>query len=77
MLSKQRMTRMHAERVIAGVTETQYGFVRGQGWKNREREADWLSFWNDLGDLDCDASLEQRRASVALWEKWLAAREGR
>lgn len=77
MLSQHRKTRQHAERVIAGVTEAQYGFVRGRGWKNREQEAEWRHFWNDLGNLDDEATLEQRCASVALWNQWLASREGR
>jgi len=71
MLSPGRETRMHAQRVLEGVTLRLHGFRPGQGWDDQSREDDWRRFWKSLGDLDWDAPEASRADAVALWREWL------
>lgn len=72
MLSDNEFTRMHAQRVIEGVTLREHRFVFGQGWTRPTGAAEWKQFWTRLGDLNDRASAEARRASVAKWRVWLS-----
>lgn len=74
MLSPDAETRLRAQRVLEGITMRTHGFAAGQGWTDPDGEARWRGFWRGLGDLDWEASLEDRRRSVAVWQSWLAAR---
>jgi hypothetical protein len=65
-------TRLRAERVLEGVTLVEHGFVFGQGWSRPGGEAEWRRFWARLGNLDFEAPLDKRAASVALWRAWLS-----
>src|SRR5215210_619511 len=75
MLSPDRETRMHAQRVLEGVTLRFHGFRPGHGWDDRSHEEDWRRFWNSLGDLDWDAPEAERADAVARWREWV--QEGR
>lgn len=73
MLVDDRDTRLRAMHVLYYIILNRYGWVSGKGWPDEtgERKVDRL--WSDLGDLDWQAPLEKRQASVMLWRRWVAA----
>jgi hypothetical protein len=72
MLADNEDTRMHAQRVLEGVTARELGFVFGEGWKRPDGASEWRRFWARLGGLSYKAPPDQRAASVGLWRAWLA-----
>jgi hypothetical protein len=75
MLYDSRYTRRHAQRAIEGITMEMMGFRFGQGWNKPESETRWEKFWDSLGRLRSEASIDERRQSVAKWREWLERRE--
>jgi hypothetical protein len=70
VLSEDPMTRLHASRVLYGVTAKMHGFVVGRGWPSDSREQACRALWASLGDFDWDAPEDRRAASVKRWEQW-------
>jgi hypothetical protein len=67
-----RLTRLHAERVLWGIVMKKYGFVRGRGWSAPDGADRANAFWKSLGNLDWEAPREEREQAVKLWREWLA-----
>ena len=75
LLSKDRDTRMHAQRVLEGVTLAEMGFERGYGWPNgengQEKNKEWQQLWESNGAYSFDAPEEVRQAAYDKWQQWL------
>jgi hypothetical protein len=71
MRSDSKDTRLHAQRVLEGITMKRFGFVIGKGWAKADGEEKWRELWKKLGNMQWDESLERRNKSIVLWEKWL------
>jgi hypothetical protein len=77
MLSDDGETRLRAQQVLERVTTRKLGFVPGKGWLESGGADKWRTLWKSLGNLDWEASREERERSVKLWREWLAASRAR
>src|SRR5581483_12016253 len=52
LLSKDEMTRLHAQRALEGALNTHFGFVAGRGWTQPGGEQRWRELWATNGGYD-------------------------
>jgi hypothetical protein len=74
MSSPDYSTRHAAEVVIRDVTMDMLNDPP-KAARTREKEDRWQRLWQSMGDLDAQATVEQRKDSVEKWRKWLAMRK--
>ena len=70
LLSKNQMTRLHAQTAISYSLLHKFGFVIGKGWTTPKGEEDMKMIWKKNGDYKFDASETDRRESVEKWLTW-------
>jgi len=70
IISGDGPTRMRAQAALELITLRMYGFQPGHGWQSNEGEAQWRSFWMDLGSLNWQDTADKRLAAVKLWRQW-------
>lgn len=66
-----RMTRLHAQRAVEGITRRMHGFD-GRAWTGGTAEA-WIAWWTSIG-YENDADDAARAAGVQRLRAWAAAR---
>jgi hypothetical protein len=65
-------TRRRGQYVLQQLVLRYFGYTPGPGWKgNIDRTAEVERAWNANGDYRWDSTLDQRKASHALWKKWV------
>ncbi len=74
MLSDDYEKRKNAEVVIREVTMDMLNDAPKNVYTSDE-EGRWLKLWQDMGNLDAQAPLEQRKKSIENWRLWLATRK--
>jgi hypothetical protein len=72
MLSDDENTRIRAQTVLGSIIDMMFGFSPGHGWPDAESQKRSEKLWNDLGNMQYDASKEDREKSIKLWKDWLA-----
>ncbi len=75
MSSDDWETRLHAHKVLEGVTMEMNGFRLGKGWVEKEGEARWIKWWAEMGDLKPDSDAQSRERAIRVWTKWINARK--
>jgi hypothetical protein len=66
LINGDPVTRLHASRVLSGITAARFGYIRGKGWPNAQAEARWRQEWDACG-YDDKADEQARRNSIHLW----------
>jgi hypothetical protein len=66
LINGDPVTRLHASRVLFGITAARFGFIAGKGWPNAQAEARWRQEWDACG-YDDKADEQARRNSIHLW----------
>lgn len=61
------ITRLRAQVALKLITMKSYGYELGEGWPDSGSKALWEDFWQRHGDLRFDATMAERRESVAIW----------
>ena len=70
LLSKNQMTRLHAQTAVHYSLLHKFGFVIGKGWTTPKGEEVMKIIWKENGDYRFDASEKERKESVEKWLKW-------
>ena len=70
-----RFTRRRAQRVIEGVVMMRNGWVAGRGYADDTGPERTNAVLAETGRYDPDAPVEQRRATMERWRRWLAAQK--
>jgi hypothetical protein len=67
--AEDRMTRLHAQRAVEGITKREFGFDGVSNWEAGGLER-WEKWWRRIG-YRSDAPAEARRRSVARLRQWM------
>jgi hypothetical protein len=67
--AEDRMTRLHAQRAVEGITKREFGFDGVSNWEPGGLER-WEKWWRGVG-YRSDAPPKARRRAVARLDQWL------
>lgn len=72
MQDEREVTRRRAQTALVDITMISQGWQPGRPWADPNGEAKWREFWKSLGNLQWDASKEDREKSIKQWQIWLS-----
>jgi hypothetical protein len=72
LVSEDRLTRLHAQRVLEGVTRAWVQSRTVPVPPTRKDASAWLKLWQENGAYNWEADAAARGQAVSLWRQWLA-----
>jgi hypothetical protein len=71
------LTRVHAWRVVEGVTMVEMGFNPGHGWSSADAEKRWVKLWRENGSYNPEMAADARHLAAQKWQDWVRTKNNK